>query len=206
LTPIGQPYLVKNKAYVVCECDCGNITHVMVDGLRRGKTKSCGCYRTEVITAAGKANATHGMNKSPENRAWQAMKGRCCDKNHAHYKDYGGRGVVVCDEWLGAQGFQNFLNCVGMRPTELHSLDRIDNNGNYEPGNVRWSTAKQQQNNRRSNLWLTFAGERKTHKQWSEITGISVTTITWRIRNGCTPDQALSKRTLDNQAGLKLEK
>jgi len=134
-----------------CRCDCG--TEEMLPGfiLRSGKSKSCGCLRREMGVARGGASRRHGegMNgkETPEYRAWTNMLSRCRNPNHKMYPDYGGRGISVCKRWELA--YENFLTDVGRRPTEFHSIDRINNDGNYEPGNVRWATYQEQNRNQR---------------------------------------------------------
>lgn len=123
-----------------CQCDCGGKVVSSSDSLRRGNTQSCGCLRLEKITL-------HGMRNAPEYRCWSSMKSRCSNPRHRGFKDYGGRGISVCDRW---QVFENFLADMGPRPSDGHSIDRYPNNdGNYEPENCRWATAKQQIDNRR---------------------------------------------------------
>jgi hypothetical protein len=127
-------------------CDCGNERVVLQGNLRQGRTRSCGC-------GIGK-NAKHGHNRrqqrTPEYNAWTNMKSRCLNPRHPHYKYYGGRGITVQPEWL--ESFEAFLRDVGNRPGPGYSLDRVDVDGNYEPGNVRWATALQQRHNRRDSL------------------------------------------------------
>ena len=125
-----------------CRCDCGVRGDVDGQSLRDGSSKSCGCLSRELVKARG---TKHGMYGSPEYRSWISMKGRCLNPRHVYYENYGGRGISVYKEWLS---FEAFFADMGTRP-EGCSLDRIDPDGNYEPGNVRWANSKQQIQNRR---------------------------------------------------------
>ena len=136
-----------------CACDCGAETTVRGRDLRDGATRSCGCFHREVSAVGaselGKANKTHGMTDSPEWRSWQAAVTRTHNPNCDSWRHYGGRGITMSPDWLGSGGFERFYAELGPRP-DGHSLDRIDNDKGYEPGNCRWATAKQQINNRRT--------------------------------------------------------
>ena len=122
-----------------CLCDCGTLKIIIGDNLKGGKTKSCGCSQ---------ARTTHGDWGSPEYTSWASMIDRCTNQNRKQWKDYGGRGITVCKEWLN--DYSAFLAYMERRPTLNHSLDRYPNNdGNYEPGNVRWATKEEQNNNQR---------------------------------------------------------
>jgi len=147
-----------------CRCACGTKRNVFAGSLTRGVSLSCGCLRSEMAktrivsaemrAALAKRRTTHGFtighSRTPEYRTWCSMKNRCCNKNSLDWKDYGGRGIAVSAKWQGRNGFQNFLNHVGLKPSSRHSLDRFpDNDGNYEPGNVRWATPVEQVENRR---------------------------------------------------------
>ena len=125
-----------------CRCDCGRETVVSTGQLRRGTSKSCGCLAIELA----RARKEHGMADTPVYRVWQAMKNRCYNPKQRAYPYYGGRGISVCGRWR--ESFSSFLSDMGMPPTGM-SLDRIDNDGNYEPGNCRWATTLQQRHNRR---------------------------------------------------------
>jgi hypothetical protein len=144
-----EPYVFpsgETKRRFRCICDCGNIRSVNLTGLRNGSIKSCGCK--EIIYP----HKTHGNTNSVEYRTWADMKSRCYNTKVKNYKNYGGRGIIVCDRWLNS--FQNFLEDMGKRP-DGYTIDRINVDGNYEPNNVRWATWKEQQNNRRNNLNYT---------------------------------------------------
>lgn len=137
----------------VCQCDCGNIAFAQTSDLRAGRHRSCGCLRVDVMTRHGGTN--HGGGRTPEYRSWMSMKARCLDSDHDSYKWYGGRGITICDRWLAS--FEAFLADMGARPSLKHSIDRINNDGNYEPGNCRWATANEQAQNQRHNNQHTRA-------------------------------------------------
>ncbi|UOR02035.1 hypothetical protein MUN77_01505 [Leucobacter allii] len=135
------------QAIWLCKCDCGNETSVKGSQLRQGKTSSCGCVKREVW----KNSITHGQGGPTRitslYRTWKGMKSRCTNPNRPDYSRYGGRGIEVCDRWL--HSFEAFASDVGEKPGPGYSIDRIDNDGNYEPGNVRWATASEQRRNQR---------------------------------------------------------
>jgi hypothetical protein len=152
LTALHIDPLRGTNRHWVCACECGNRATVQISRLRSGKTKSCGCLRSEVLRAiCGKARRRHGhasnWEKTSEYHSWQAMWRRCTNPKHKSYADYGGRGIRVCDRW---KDFSKFLEDMGLKPGRGFSIDRIENQGNYEPGNCKWSTPKQQAGNRRS--------------------------------------------------------
>ncbi len=131
-----------------CRCDCGIEKIIYPNSLISGRSKSCGCYRSEV---SGTIRLRHGDTKSGKRTteiiAWRNMRDRCTNMRRIQWMNYGGRGITVCERW--ASSFQNFLDDMGRKPTPKHSIDRINNDGDYEPGNCRWATAKEQRHNRR---------------------------------------------------------
>lgn len=130
-----------------CECECGRMTTVARTNLRNGHSRSCGCLGRELRAMR---NRTHGRTKTPEYRIWRNIKTRCTNQNNVAYPLYGGRGISLYEPW--AKSFEAFLADVGLRPSPSLTLDRINNDGNYEPGNVRWATPKEQANNRRTRV------------------------------------------------------
>lgn len=152
LTVIAEGGKDKHGRYLwVCRCDCGKTTRpINGNNLRQGETTSCGCWRREQTRKTGKAALKHGMSKTKIMHVWSSMKARCSNPNLRNYKNYGGRGIRVYRDWQDS--FESFYAHVSQLPhygEPGYSLDRINNDGNYEPGNVRWASAKVQANNRR---------------------------------------------------------
>jgi hypothetical protein len=135
----------RGPQYWQCACSCGSTKTVHIANLKSGRQQSCGCLNAE-RKRDNKYRLTHGQSYTPEYAAWHNMIQRCTRPNHAAWKDYGGRGISVCDEWMAS--FEVFIAHVGPRPDGM-SIDRINNDGNYEPGNVRWATKRTQSNNQR---------------------------------------------------------
>lgn len=191
----------KKKSMWECLCICGNSTKVSLWDLKNGTTKSCGCYNSIYHTKHGYRK---GGAQPTEYKIWANMKDRCNNPNCGSYVDYGGRGIKVCQRW--DDSFENFLADVGFRPSKNHSLDRYpDNNGDYEPGNVRWATVPQQQRNRRNNAIITYNGKSLCVKEWSEITGITVDTINYRREMNWEIDKMLTTpmRNFKNRPNIK---
>jgi hypothetical protein len=158
-----------------CECDCGKTKTVVGCNLRSGATKSCGCLARESSTNRA---TKHGMAESVEYSTWEGMKDRCYNKNSQQYRHYGERGITICERWV--KDFQNFFYDMGKRPPDCTSIDRIDNEKGYAPGNCRWTDQKTQTRNKRNNIWATYNGVRKLQMDWLELIGI--TRCTWGRR------------------------
>lgn len=169
---------------IQCRCRCGTVSDVAIGNLHTGMSTGCArCAETGV-------NVTHGMSKSSEYRIYQGMTRRCTDPNHVDWERYGGRGIKVADEWLGEGGFERWYEYIGPRPSGRHSIDRIDNDGDYRPGNVRWATfAEQARNTSRSRL-LRVGSELLTMKEAGARLGISRQAIRQRLNAGWTPIEA----------------
>ena len=165
---------------IKCKCDCGNIKLTRIKYLNRGYVKSCGCLRTKEFP----------VTKQREYFIYYAIKTRCYSKKSNHYHRYGGRGIIMCKRWL--YSYKNFIADMGMRPSKKHSIERIDNNGNYEPSNCKWATSSEQSNNTISNNVLSFNGESLTTTQWERKTGIKRKTITRRIGMGWSIEKTLT--------------
>jgi hypothetical protein len=180
-----------------CICDCGNRTICKGNDLRIGHTQSCGCLKkekaSEIGKILGKSVVTHGMTNSRLYSAWHSMKVRCTNPNTQNYKNYGGRGIAVCDEWLDSfESFRDWAMANGYR--DDLTIDRINNDGPYSPENCRWVTKKEQGSNRRSNHFITHNGETHTLKQWAEKKGISRETLNSRLFSlGWSVERALSE-------------
>ena len=166
----------------LCRCECGGEKVATTSSLNNGRTVACGCYN---------ASKTHGMSNTPEYKAWRQMINRCTKPHNHAYPQYGGRGIKICSRWL--ESFENFYADMGPRPNDKHSLDRINNDGNYEPHNCRWAVSFDQMNNRRNCHYLTFNGQTLTIKQWAMKMGIGDTTIHQRLKLGWSVERALTE-------------
>lgn len=164
----------------LCQCSCGSQPfEVHGNSLRQGVTQSCGCLRRE---RAAEANTKHGLYNAyaATYHIWASMIHRCTNPNSKNYKDYGARGITVCDRWLS---FENFLADIGDRPERL-TLERIDNSSGYEPDNCRWATRTEQQRNTRRNRMITWGGKTQCIAAWAEELGLPRTTMMTRLRCG----------------------
>lgn len=170
-----------------CLCDCGNATYVTPDNLKRGAQVSCGCHSKEHNRAL---RTTHGLSNTRLYGIWLAMRRRCHLVTDSAYREYGARGIVVCDEWNSSfEAFKSWSMSHGY--ADNLSIDRIDNNGNYTPDNCRWVDCVAQANNRRSNRILTYNGESHTVTEWARILGKNPKTLFTRLYSGDSVEKIL---------------
>ena len=171
-------------------CKCGGSAVVEDSALKGGSSKSCGCAQRAAVAAAAKANITHGMSRNtPEYHVWCSMRQRCRDPKVRNWADYGGRGIVVCERWRAS--FEAFYEDMGPRPTPRHSLDRLNNDGNYEPSNCRWRLVEDQNRNKRSNIYVVVDGRRLILSDAAREAGVKFTTALARYRKGWDVDRVL---------------
>lgn len=169
----------KTGAMVRCVCNCGTERDVRAYSLEQGKSKDCGCLKSERLR---KANTKHGNTSHELWDVFYQMNNRCSNPSHPYYYCYGGRGITVCSRWriTDKEGFSNFISDMGERPRGL-TLDRIDNEGGYCPENCRWATRKQQANNTRTVRLITYDGKTLSLSDWAEELGVDVTTVLHRL-------------------------
>jgi hypothetical protein len=188
------------KRQFACRCACGAEVGVNLNKLRSGHTRSCGCLHRETILRNLEKRPTskprHGMNKSPEHRAWVHMRQRCSNPNKKEYPHYGGRGIKVCERWVS---FEAFFEDVGPKPGPGYSLDRIDVNGNYEPKNVRWATQQQQIENTRVVRMVTINGKTQSQAAWAREMGLSKGCISRRLTAGWTIEESILTPSVPGQ-------
>lgn len=182
-----------------CKCSCGNITNVRAGDLISGNTTSCGHLR-------GKHNienwTTHGCTNTPEYMTWTSMIKRCTNPNNKSYHRYGGRSITVCDRWL--KSFENFYADMGPRPTDQHSIDRRENDGNYEPSNCYWSTKEEQVNNRETNRIVYYKDKKYTIAQLSKECGIDYETLRHRLDRGWSVERSVETPSRQYNSNLSI--
>lgn len=192
LTVQGRSGTKNGRAAWLCECQCGNTVEVVSHALTSGHTTSCGCWRDERnrSTPLAHGHSRRATKVSTTYKSWQNMLARCNNPNVRSFKDYGGRGITICAGWYC---FENFLADMGERPAGM-TLERIDNAGNYEPGNCRWASRSEQNRNTRTNSIVVFQGRRITQAEFAAEIGISQSTVSYRLRNGWTPEQVATTK------------
>lgn len=181
----------------LCQCDCGNLKSIIGYDLISGKTKSCGCIRKEKSKERGLANIKHNKTNTRLYKIWSGMKSRCYYIKNIAYKDYGGRGIKIYDEWK--KDFVNFYNwAINNGYNDNLTIDRIDVNGNYEPNNCRWVTIKVQENNRRNNKIIKYKENFYTLSELAEKLNISSATLNWRLNHNWNEEELNLKVDLAN--------
>lgn len=169
----------------LCECDCGNKKVITGQRIRNGETKSCGCLSIDLTK---KRNKKHGLAATPIYNTWSCIKSRCRNKNHRSYKDYGGRGIDICDEWFNS--FEQFYKDVGDIPKGM-SLDRIDNNKGYFKENCKWATKAEQSKNRRNTIHLEYMNKNMCLKDWAKKLNKPYSSMKMYIKNGLSLEQII---------------
>lgn len=176
-----------NKAIHKCICDCGNITYVTTNQLVIGRTKSCGCLK---IAINKEIHKTNGLSYTRIRSKWDGMMRRCYNPKIAGYQNYGGRGIKVCEEWHNLENFAKWSYENGFTEDCDLTIERIDNDGNYEPNNCRWATKEEQANNKRNNRFIEYNSERKTLAQWSKQYSIDRSKVSYRLNHGWNFEEA----------------
>lgn len=186
LSVLGRVPTSSGYSYYACVCECGSSTVARGANLSTGNTASCGCLRADSLSARSRS---HGMSKTTTYKSWCHMKERCLNEGNQDYKDYGGRGIKVCERWLNS--FECFLADMGEKPDGKYSIDRLKTDGDYCPENCRWSTNEQQARNRRNNHPVEFNGRTQLLVEWSQETGVRQETIRYRLKHGWSVAEAL---------------
>ena len=186
-TIIGDKVMVGRLQQYHCRCDCGTVRFVIPADLCTGRSTNCGCVRRKKV---GARNFKHGLTHTREYIAWAGMLARCSNPKHVCYHNYGGRGITVCKRWR--ESFTTFITDMGMPPSPKHQVDRIDNNGNYEPGNCRWVTNAQNAQNTRKNVFIECNGERLCLSEWARRIGISIESLRGRLSSGWSEQEAVT--------------
>lgn len=175
----------ERKPMWLCQCDCGERNSVRSHTLKSGFTQSCGCGMAE----SGKRKKTHGLSKSKTYKAWCSIKNRCYNPRCSKFMHYGGKGIKVCPAWLNS--FSQFLKDVGIAPTNKHSIDRINTDGDYEPSNCRWAVQSDQMRNQCRNVKLTHNGITLCIADWADRLGLKRSTVYGRHSKGWPVEKIL---------------
>jgi hypothetical protein len=192
LTVIEDDYTQKYVYHkeVKCLCECGATCIKKLKYILSGETKSCGCLKLLP------AHVTHGMTNTPEHKVWFGIKRRCYNQNEKNYKDYGAKGIVMSDDWKN--NFLSFYNDMGPRPDNSFSIERKNNQGNYEKDNCKWATSKEQGRNKSNNFCITYKGETKCASEWEEILGLNKSSgiLQKRLKRGWSIEKTMETPSL----------
>lgn len=176
-------FVVGEASWWECICDCGEKVNRRMESLTRPQNSNCGRHQVELVNG-------HGMSRTNIYKSWVSMVQRCTNPNTQSWANYGQRGIRVCERWLD---FKNFYEDMGDPPFPLASIERENNNGNYEPGNVKWASKAEQNRNQRSNILVTMNGKTQVLKDWCDELGMPYTTVKARIKRlGMMPEEALT--------------
>lgn len=190
LTVISELFILDHKGRVICQCECGTIKTFIFCQIKSGNSKSCGCYKKEMSKNNGKGNITHGLTNHKLYHVWNNIKDRCNNPNCVVYHNYGKRGISICKEWV--DDFQTFYDwSMNNGYSEKLDIDRINNDGNYEPSNCRYVTRVVNTRNRRTSKLLTYKNQTKNLYDWADEFNINHHTIFKRLRTGYTIEEAL---------------
>jgi len=187
LTTLKEIKGTKYSRRFLCSCSCGKEKVVSLNSLLSGNTKSCGCLKKDLLKTTKK---THGLSRHRLYRVWHGIKQRCLYEKHIGYKNYGGRGISVCKKWMTFEPFYRWAISTGYR--KGLTIERVDNNGDYEPSNCTWIHRKDQVNNRRGLHLIFFNGEERTLSSWARKIGITQSSLRHRLNNGWSISEALT--------------
>ena len=189
LTVIKRAEVEKKEVYYLCKCTCGNEKIIRGKDLKYNKIKSCGCLNKEKTT---ERNTKHSLRHTRIYRIWLLMKNRCLNSKYHLFKNYGGRGITICNEWKN--DFISFYNWAMKNGYEEHlTIDRINVNGNYEPSNCRWATKLQQQRNTTRLRKITYKNETHCISEWAELLGLKYNTLYYRFRRNNYSEDVLKR-------------
>jgi len=193
LVVLNQENSIKGHKMVKCICECGNYTIIRASALTSKNTFSCGCLNIETrpisLAKGHNIRANGAINNKDEYRCYQHMKSRCYTPTDAKYKNYGARGIIVCERWLNTNGFKNFLLDMGKRPSKSHSIERDKINGNYEPNNCRWATNQIQSRNKTTTIRLHFNNIEYCQSDFAELCNVTDHSIEYHLKKGKTPTE-----------------
>lgn len=198
-TKVGKWLIIKEisknkygQKRMKCVCECGSVENRLAYQLLKSLTHACEkCNTIDRTNLQTKHGASIIGKKKPEYNSWMCMKTRCFNINDPQHCDYGGRGITVCDRWLGENGFSNFFADMGLIPIKGYTIERRDNDGNYEPSNCYWASKPTQSRNRRNNKYLEYNGERLVQRDWANRLGVHETTIHYQLKLGKTFSQVM---------------
>lgn len=200
-------FVGRNKEYDalwLCRCACGKEHTTRAGTLLNGHTKSCGCLQREMV---GKAHTTHGLyydengKRSKLSKAWDSMKRRCLNSKELYYRYYGGRGISICKQWMDYKNFHDWAIKNGYR--DGLTIERIDVNGNYEPGNCKWIPKGEQSRNRRGRHIIFYMGQSRMLTEWGNILNIDPKVLSNRLRRGWSVERAFNQSLRRGKSAIK---